>query len=144
VGQVLFAVAGPVEAGLTASVYAGLPADPEDVPADGVVLSELHAASVMTADAVQTTSAAEEYKREEFTVVTLHPRPATTASSLFEQLLVRGDAAFAPSGTGRPQIGGVAAYLHVVPYPAVVLGPVVERGMAVTRLHYLDPSRRCD
>jgi hypothetical protein len=73
VGQVLFAVAGSVDAGLTASVYAGPLADPEDVLADGVFLSELHAASVMTADAAQTMSATEEYTREEFTVVTLHP-----------------------------------------------------------------------
>ena len=81
-GQVLFAVAGSGEAGLTASVKAGVLADPEDVLADGVVLSELHAANVMTADAAQTTRAKEEYIREEFTVVTLHPRPATTATSI--------------------------------------------------------------
>jgi hypothetical protein len=37
-------------------------------------LSELHAASVMTADAAQTTSPTEEYVRKEFTVVTLQPR----------------------------------------------------------------------
>jgi hypothetical protein len=82
VGQVLFAVGGPLGAGLTASVKAGVLADPEDVLADGVVLSELHAANVMTADAAQTASATEEYTREGFTVVTLHPRPATTATSI--------------------------------------------------------------
>jgi hypothetical protein len=76
VGQVLSAVATSVEAGVTASVTEGVPADPEDVLADGVVLSELHAASVMTADAAQTTSATEEYTRKEFTIVTLHPHHA--------------------------------------------------------------------
>lgn len=82
VGQVLFAVAGSVEAGLTASVKAGALDGPEDVPADGVVLSGLHAAKVMTADAAQTTRATEEYPREEFTVVTLHPRSTGRASRL--------------------------------------------------------------
>jgi hypothetical protein len=81
-GQVLFAAAGSVEAGLTASVYAGALVDPEDVLADGVVLSELQAASVMAADAAQTMSATEEYPREEFTVVTLHPRSTGRASRL--------------------------------------------------------------
>jgi hypothetical protein len=60
VGQVLSAVAASVEAGVTASVTEGVLADPEEVLADGVVLSELHAASVMAADAAQTTSATEE------------------------------------------------------------------------------------
>ena len=72
-GQVLSAVAGSVEAGVTGSVKAGVLADPEDVLADGVVLSELHAASVMAADAAQATSATDEYTRKKFTVVTLHP-----------------------------------------------------------------------
>jgi hypothetical protein len=81
VGQVLFAVAGSVEAGLTASVKAGVFADPEDVLAEVLVLSELHAPSVMTADAAQTTSATEEYKRKEFTVVTLQPHHAILVSS---------------------------------------------------------------
>jgi hypothetical protein len=76
VGQVLSAVAGSVEVGVTASVTAGVLADPEDVLADGVVLSELHAASVMAADAAQTTSATDEYTRKNFTVVTLHPASA--------------------------------------------------------------------
>jgi hypothetical protein len=48
--------------------------------ADGAVLWELQAASVMTADAAQATNAAEEYTRKEFTVVTLHPRIAILAS----------------------------------------------------------------
>ena len=81
VGQALPAVAGPVEAGVTASLTAGVIADPEDVLADGVVLSELHAVSVMTADAAQTTSATEEYTRKEFTVVTLHPHHAILVNS---------------------------------------------------------------
>jgi hypothetical protein len=72
VGQVLSAVAGSVAVGVTASVTAGVLADPEDVLADGVVLLELHAASVMAADAAQATSATDEYTRKEFTVVTLH------------------------------------------------------------------------
>jgi hypothetical protein len=58
---------------------AGALTDPEDVLADGVVLLEPHAASVMTAVAAQATSATEEYPRKEFTVVTLHPRHATAA-----------------------------------------------------------------
>jgi hypothetical protein len=80
-GQVLSAVAGSVEPGVTASVTAGVLADPEDVLADGVVLSGLHAVSVMRADATQTTSATEEYTRKKFTVVTLHPSHAILASS---------------------------------------------------------------
>jgi hypothetical protein len=62
-------------------VTAGVLAHPVDVLADGVVLSELHAASIVTASAAQTTSATEEYPRDEFTVVTLHPRHAILATS---------------------------------------------------------------
>jgi hypothetical protein len=51
------------------------------VLADGVVLWELHAASVMTADAAQATSATEVFIRKEFTIVTLHPHHAILASS---------------------------------------------------------------
>ena len=90
VGQVLSAVAGAVELGVTASVIAGVLANPEDVLADGAVLSELHAASAMTADAAQTTSATEEYRRMEFTVVTLHPRHAILASSPTESSKTTG------------------------------------------------------
>jgi hypothetical protein len=43
----------------------------EDVSFDDAGLSELHAASVMTADAAQTTRPTEEEARKEFTVVTL-------------------------------------------------------------------------
>ena len=70
VGHALAAVAGSVGPGVIAWVTAG--ADPADVLADGVFLSELHAAIVMTADAAQTTSATDEYTRENFTDVTLH------------------------------------------------------------------------
>jgi hypothetical protein len=73
VGQ-LSAVAGWGEAGDTASVKAGALVEAEDVSFDEAGLSELHAASVMTADAAQTTSPTEEYVREEFTVVTLQSR----------------------------------------------------------------------
>jgi hypothetical protein len=73
VGQ-LSAVAGWGEAGDTASVKAGALVEAEDVLGDEAGLSELHAASVMTADAAQTTSPTEEYVREEFTVVTLQPQ----------------------------------------------------------------------
>jgi len=38
-------------------VTADMLADPEDVLADGLVLSGLHPASIMTADAAQTTDA---------------------------------------------------------------------------------------
>jgi hypothetical protein len=72
------AVAGCVGPGVIAPVIAGALAA-EDVLADGVVLSELHAASVMTADAAQATSVTEEYPRKKFTVVTLHPRHAIPA-----------------------------------------------------------------
>jgi hypothetical protein len=81
VGQVLSEVAGSVEAGVIPSVKAGVLADPEDVLPDGVVLSELHAATITTADATQTTNATEEYTRKEFTVVTLHPRHRILAGS---------------------------------------------------------------
>jgi hypothetical protein len=70
----LSAVAGWGEAGDTASVKAGALVEPEDVLGDEAGLSELHAASVMAADTAQKTSPTEEYIREEFTVVTLHPR----------------------------------------------------------------------
>lgn len=65
---------------MTASVNDGALADPAEMLADGVVLSELHAANVMTAAAAQTTSATKEDIRKEFTVVTLHPRHAIPAS----------------------------------------------------------------
>jgi hypothetical protein len=45
----------------------------EDVSFDEAGLSELHAASVTTADAAQTTSPTEEYIRKKFTGVTLQP-----------------------------------------------------------------------
>jgi len=55
-------------------VKAGAPVEAEGVLGDEAGLSELHAASVMAADAAQKTSPTEEYVRKEFTVVTLHPR----------------------------------------------------------------------
>jgi len=73
VGQ-LSAVAGWGEAGDTASVKAGALVEAEDVLGDEAGLLELHAASVMAADTAQKTSPTEEYVREEFTIVTLHPR----------------------------------------------------------------------
>ena len=81
VGQVLSAVAVSAGAGVTPAAPAGALADPADVLADGVVLSELHAASVVTADAAQATSATEAFIRNEFTVVTLHRQHAILASS---------------------------------------------------------------
>ena len=57
----LSAVAGWGEAGDMAWVKAGAV---EDVSFDDAGLSELHAASVMTADAAQTTSPTEEYVRK--------------------------------------------------------------------------------
>jgi hypothetical protein len=81
VGQVLSAVAVSAGAGVTPSVPAGALTDPADVLADGVVRWELHAASVMTADAAQATNATEVFIRKEFTVVTLHPHHAFLASS---------------------------------------------------------------
>src|SRR5581483_8708861 len=66
VGQVVSAVAGPVAPGVTGSVPAGVLADADDVLADGVVLSELHAPSIATADAAHTASAAEECTRKDF------------------------------------------------------------------------------
>lgn len=72
VGQVPPAVAASVEGGVAASVTEGVPADAEDVLADGPVFSELHAASVITAEAAQPTSATDEYTRKDFTAVTLH------------------------------------------------------------------------
>jgi hypothetical protein len=71
VGQLLSAVAGGGEAGDMAWVKAGAVAD---VSFDEAGLSELHAASVTTADAAQTTSPTEEYIRKEFTGVTLQPQ----------------------------------------------------------------------
>jgi len=55
-------------------VKAGALVEAEGVLGDEVGLSELHAASVMTADAAQTTSPSEEYVRKEFTAVTLQRR----------------------------------------------------------------------
>jgi hypothetical protein len=77
VGQRLLAAG----AGVPSSVRADELAAPEDVLAEGAVLSELHAASVMAADAAQATSAAEEYTRREFTDVTLHTSNAVLAGS---------------------------------------------------------------
>jgi hypothetical protein len=74
VGQALSAVAGWGEAGDTASVKAGALVEAEDLSFDEAGLSELHAASVMTADAAQTTRPTEEYVRKEFTVATLQSR----------------------------------------------------------------------
>jgi hypothetical protein len=55
------------------SEVTGALAGAEVVLADGGALWELHEASVTTADAAQTTSAADECMRKKFTVVTLHP-----------------------------------------------------------------------
>jgi hypothetical protein len=77
VGQLLSAVAGGGEAGDKAWVKAGAVVD---VSFDEAGLSELHAASVTTADAAQTTSPTEEYVRKEFTVVTLQPADLRPAS----------------------------------------------------------------
>lgn len=74
VGQLLPAVAGWGEAGDTASVKAGALVEAADELGDEAGLSELHAASVITADAAKTTSPAEEYIRMGFTGVTLQPR----------------------------------------------------------------------
>jgi hypothetical protein len=74
VGQLLSAVAGWGEAGDTASVKAGALVEGEELSFDEAGLSELHPASVMTADAAQTASPTEEYVRKEFTVVTLQSR----------------------------------------------------------------------
>jgi len=81
VGQVLSALAVSAGAGVTPSVPAGTLTDAADVLADGLVLWELHAASDMTADAAQATSATEAFIRKEFTVVTLQPHHAILASS---------------------------------------------------------------
>lgn len=72
VGHVLAGVAIAVVDDPAASV-------PEDVLADWVSVSELHAASVRTNDAAQAMSRAGEDAREEFTVVTLQPDYATCA-----------------------------------------------------------------
>ena len=61
---------GGAEAGDTACGESGR-GRAMDVLGDEAGLSELHAASVMTADAAQTTSPTEDYVRKEFTVVTL-------------------------------------------------------------------------
>jgi hypothetical protein len=75
VGQVLSAVAGSVGGGgVTASLRAGALADTEDVLADDGFLSELQAASIMAADAAQTTSETEDSRRGNFTMATLPPR----------------------------------------------------------------------
>ena len=71
VGQLLSAVAGGGEAGDMAWVKAGAV---EEVSFDDAGLSELHAASVMRADAAQRASPTEEYVRKEFTVATLQSR----------------------------------------------------------------------
>jgi hypothetical protein len=55
------------------SEVTGALAGAEVVLADGGALWELHPANVMTADAAKTTSAADGFTRDKFTVVTLHP-----------------------------------------------------------------------
>ena len=85
VGQLLSAVAGGGAAGDMAWVKAGAV---EDVSFDEAGLSELHAASVMTADAAQTISPTEEYVRKEFTVVTLQsPVSPISWSRAFDYLV---------------------------------------------------------
>jgi len=60
----------------------------EDVSFDGAGLSELHAASVIAADAAQTISPTEEYVRKEFTVVTLQsPVSPISWSRAFDYLV---------------------------------------------------------
>jgi hypothetical protein len=60
-------------------VKAGALVEAEDAVGDDAGLSELHAASVMTADAAQAASASEEEEvRKGFTVVTLQPLSAGT------------------------------------------------------------------
>ena len=80
VGQLLSAATGWGEAGDTASVNAGALVEAEDVSFDEAGLSELHAASVMTADAAHIASPTEEYVRKEFTVVTLQSRVSPDVS----------------------------------------------------------------
>jgi hypothetical protein len=53
----------------------------EGVLGDEASVSEPHAASIMTNDAAQATSATEEGTREKFTVVTLQRRHAIVAGS---------------------------------------------------------------
>ena len=74
VGHALAAVAVSVTEDATTSATEGVLADEGSV-------SEPHAASVMTNDAAQATSATEEDTREEFTVVTLQPHYAALAGS---------------------------------------------------------------
>jgi hypothetical protein len=66
----------------------------EGVLADGVSVSEPHAASVMANDAAQATTATEEDTREKFTVVTVQPRHADLAGS-------PAMSAMGPQGTTR-------------------------------------------
>jgi hypothetical protein len=79
VGQPLSAVAGSLEGGgVTVSLSAGPLADVEDVLAEVVVLSELHAASIATLSA----SGTQEYVRKKFTADTLHPCHVIPAADL--------------------------------------------------------------
>jgi hypothetical protein len=85
VGHPLAAIGVSVLAGENASAVE----DAADVAVDAVSVSEPHAASAMTRDAAQATSATEEDTREEFTVVTVQPQrrgsamPAEPSMSLF-------------------------------------------------------------
>ena len=74
VGHAPAAGAVSVTEGVTASATEG-------ALADEVSVSEPHAASVMTSDAAQATSATEGDTREQFTVVTLPPHYAVLAGS---------------------------------------------------------------
>jgi hypothetical protein len=77
VGQLAAAGAVSVTDDVTGSATDGVLAADEledDELADDAPVSEPHAASVMTSDAAEATSATEVVTREEFTGVTLQPR----------------------------------------------------------------------
>ncbi len=94
--------------------------DPEDVLADGVLLSELHAASIATADAAHNPSATDEYTRKDFTVVTLQLRRDRADSCPRVPFEKRSDLDPAPVPQDRAalsqlcgDIASVGRYVHV-------------------------------
>jgi hypothetical protein len=93
-GQLLSAAAGWVGAGDMGPVKAGTLIEADDALGDG--LSELHAASIMTADPAQAARASGEVIRKEFTVATLHPRSRNRIAGPKEVSNVRARAIHRP------------------------------------------------
>ena len=85
------------------------------VPAADAVSVAEHAASVMTNDAVQATSAAIEDTREEFTDVTLQAHRALPSPPLISKRLVRAVVTTTASRAARTPVGRASRRLSFAP-----------------------------